>query len=53
MPNLFKTKCAYCGKDMYSYAKSRTGELYNRYCSKQCENNDKHDKRFIDPERIK
>jgi endogenous inhibitor of DNA gyrase (YacG/DUF329 family) len=47
MSNLFKTKCPYCGKDVFTYAVSKSGELANQYCSKACENNAKHDQRFI------
>lgn len=53
MPTLFKTNCLYCGKEMYSYAVNRLGDLEKKYCSKRCESNDKHDKRFIDSKRIR
>ena len=47
MPILFKTKCIYCGKDCFSYAVSKTGELETQYCSKQCESNAKHEQRIV------
>jgi len=49
---MFETNCAYCGKVMYAYAKSKTGELFTVYCSKVCESNAKHEKRFIDKKRL-
>lgn len=45
--NMFKIKCARCGKEMFTYAKSKTGELKMAYCSKACESNDKYEKRFV------
>lgn len=43
---MFKTKCAECGKEMYTYAKDRLGTLPVVYCSKICKANAQYKKRF-------
>jgi hypothetical protein len=43
---MYKTNCGYCGKKMYTYAKNKRGELPIVYCSVQCEQNAKYEKRF-------
>lgn len=44
---MFKTHCACCGKEMWTYAKNKRGELPVVYDTKQCEANAKYDKRFV------
>ena len=47
MTNLmFKTNCAYCGKQMFAYAKNKQGELPKVYCSKVCEGQVNYEKKF-------
>lgn len=46
MSNMFKTKCAECGKEMYTYAVDRQGTLPKVYCSKACKSNAQYKKRF-------
>lgn len=43
---LFETKCAECGKKMYTYATSRMGTLKTVYCGTVCETNAKYKRRF-------
>lgn len=37
----FKTKCPWCGKDVYAYSPRRS-----RFCSKMCEANYKYKRKF-------
>ena len=46
--NMFKSTCARCGKEVFTYAKNKGGELPKVYCSKRCESETKHDKRMVD-----
>ena len=43
---MFKTNCAYCGKQMFAYAKNKQGELPKVYCSKVCEGQVNYEKKF-------
>ncbi len=44
---MFKVKCAQCKeKDVFVYAKDKTGNLPLAYCGKVCEANAKYDKQF-------
>ena len=46
---MFKNKCAYCGKEVFSYAKDKLGTLPTVFCpGKACETNYKYDKRKFD-----
>lgn len=44
--NMFKTNCAVCGKEMFTYAKDKMGTLPKVYCGKVCQANAKYEKRF-------
>lgn len=44
---LYKTKCAKCGKEMFTYAKDKLGNLPIVFCSTACEANARNEKRFI------
>lgn len=43
---MFETKCAKCGKQMYTYAKDRLGTLPKVYCGKICEGQANYDRKF-------
>lgn len=43
---MFKTKCAHCGKEMFTYAKNKAGTLPTVFCSKACEANKKYQTRW-------
>ena len=44
---MYKTKCAYCGKEMHTFAKDKIGTLPVVYCpGKVCESNAKYERRF-------
>ena len=46
LSGMFVTKCAGCGKTMYTYAKNKMGELEKVYCSKVCEGKVKYEERM-------
>jgi len=43
---MYETKCAYCGKQMFTYAKDKMGTLPIVYDTTACEANAKYKKRF-------
>lgn len=43
---MYKTQCATCGKEMFTYAINKRGDLPKVYCSRKCEANAKYEKRF-------
>ena len=49
--DMYKTTCAYCGKPGFVFAKDKQGTLPTYYCSKVCQGNAGHEKRFVEDDK--